>query len=801
MTWISQVILLLVASSTAYAVLQMSSTCDSYKYGGNCTVKCINFKGQGHEMYYNNKKVVNGDTYDVSVQFNIQLMVKMKLTMDTAGEYSCKAPGMTTAKAVVRMDVEAKAPKAMYYLLIGSKATVDTTVYGYPKPATYTYKKKSGDGTYQTVAQYNTKTKSMDVGIGKYEISDQNAHLTVTKVVVSDGGDYQVTDGGTSTASFKIEAGSPPKIKTKPAPSYDVVSGVAATFKCEFESLDKLTVVTWVYTAKGVPSRTITNTSTGAVTLDGTNLKITPVVANKDDSFKCVGSSVFGKDEASTVIGNVYTKPAIKAMTNLKIDVGSKKDISCEATGGPNLAISWMKRGKDGKFTELTGQAKTPGKSVYSIASAKLADRGDYKCTAVITPKPELKDEAIVSVDVLTSPVFDTVKSTSSLRYIVGKGMKQTLTCIASGNPAPTVKFMKGKVELSGAVVNKTGMSVKMTLLYTANATADGGKVTCVAKNSVKEVVHDIIISVIDKLSPPTGLKYAKLLSTSLELQWDAVTGATDYSVYQDGSMVKKSSSNMAKIDTLTKGTTYKFAVSVNNEAGEGKKSDEISVTTPSFEKPSNPLPDPKKGPPKSFAKPDVTFSWLKPANDGGDAKLEYEVKYCQQDKGAYPTALCKTAKTMKTSITISGLKEKTMYQFSVNAKNRQGAGKAWSFEARTGAKTAPPRKPKPTSAPKAGGLSGGAIAGIIIAVILIVIILIDLFCCYFNDCGFTHCCYSACCAGKGKGNYNAADSKDAEKAELKEVPSHADDMPKTETKTAPEEKEDLIKEKKTEDV
>lgn len=42
----------------------------------------------------------------------------------------------------------------------------------------------------------------------------------------------------------------------------------------------------------------------------------------------------------------------------------------------------------------------------------------------------------------------------------------------------------------------------------------------------------------------------------------------------------------------------------------------------------------------------------------------------------------------------------------------------------------------------------------------------------------------------------NAADSKDAEKAELKEVPSHADDMPKTETKTAPEEKEDLIKEK-----
>ena len=43
----------------------------------------------------------------------------------------------------------------------------------------------------------------------------------------------------------------------------------------------------------------------------------------------------------------------------------------------------------------------------------------------------------------------------------------------------------------------------------------------------------------------------------------------------------------------------------------------------------------------------------------------------------------------------------------------------------------------------------------------------------------------------------NAADSKDVEKAELKEVPSQNDDgEAKTETKTAPEEKEDLIKEK-----
>ena len=69
---------------------------------------------------------------------------------------------------------------------------------------------------------------------------------------------------------------------------------------------------------------------------------------------------------------------------------------------------------------------------------------------------------------------------------------------------------------------------------------------------------------------------------------------------------------------------------------------------------------------------------------------------------------------------------------------------------------------------------------------------MIDLFCCFFNDCGLSHNCYEKCCAGKGKEGYAAADSKDVEKAELKEV----DNDHEAETKTAPEEKEDASKEK-----
>ena len=42
------------------------------------------------------------------------------------------------------------------------------------------------------------------------------------------------------------------------------------------------------------------------------------------------------------------------------------------------------------------------GESVYKIASASVADAGTYKCAAVISAKPSLKDEATMAISVLS---------------------------------------------------------------------------------------------------------------------------------------------------------------------------------------------------------------------------------------------------------------------------------------------------------------------------------------------------------------------------------------------------------------
>ena len=45
---------------------------------------------------------------------------------------------------------------------------------------------------------------------------------------------------------------------------------------------------------------------------------------------------------------------------------------------------------------------QTSGKSVYTIAVASLGDAGTYQCVAVLAAKPELKDEASMTIVILS---------------------------------------------------------------------------------------------------------------------------------------------------------------------------------------------------------------------------------------------------------------------------------------------------------------------------------------------------------------------------------------------------------------
>ncbi|MCG0286949.1 chitinase [Streptomyces sp. PSAA01] len=78
----------------------------------------------------------------------------------------------------------------------------------------------------------------------------------------------------------------------------------------------------------------------------------------------------------------------------------------------------------------------------------------------------------------------------------------------------------------------------------------------------------------------PSGLKTGSVTSSSIDLSWSPVTGATGYNVYRDGSRVQSVSGASATVTGLAASTSYQFQVTATNAAGESPRSSAVTGTT-----------------------------------------------------------------------------------------------------------------------------------------------------------------------------------------------------------------------------
>ncbi|MFJ9901348.1 chitinase [Streptomyces sp. NPDC101152] len=78
----------------------------------------------------------------------------------------------------------------------------------------------------------------------------------------------------------------------------------------------------------------------------------------------------------------------------------------------------------------------------------------------------------------------------------------------------------------------------------------------------------------------PGGLAVSGTTSSSVSLAWNAVSGATGYNVYRDGTKVTAVSGTSATVTGLAASTSYSFQVTATNSAGESGKSAAVTGTT-----------------------------------------------------------------------------------------------------------------------------------------------------------------------------------------------------------------------------
>ncbi|HET9894573.1 MAG TPA: carbohydrate binding domain-containing protein [Streptosporangiaceae bacterium] len=81
--------------------------------------------------------------------------------------------------------------------------------------------------------------------------------------------------------------------------------------------------------------------------------------------------------------------------------------------------------------------------------------------------------------------------------------------------------------------------------------------------------------------SAPTGLTVTGTSASSVSLSWTASSGATGYNVYQNGTKALSVTTTSATVTGLAAATTFSFAVTATNTAGESAKSGSVSATTP----------------------------------------------------------------------------------------------------------------------------------------------------------------------------------------------------------------------------
>ncbi|MFE5397995.1 chitinase [Streptomyces sp. NPDC056568] len=78
----------------------------------------------------------------------------------------------------------------------------------------------------------------------------------------------------------------------------------------------------------------------------------------------------------------------------------------------------------------------------------------------------------------------------------------------------------------------------------------------------------------------PAGLNVTGTTSSSASLAWNAVSGATGYSVYRNGTKVTAVTGTSATVTGLAAATSYSFQVTATNAAGESVKSTAVTART-----------------------------------------------------------------------------------------------------------------------------------------------------------------------------------------------------------------------------
>ncbi|KAM3720689.1 Netrin receptor [Dirofilaria immitis] len=518
--------------------------------------------------------------------------------------------------------------------------------------------------------------------------------LIIENVGTSDEGLYQCAVHVTDKNSFiwtylsrraNVKLPSLSRFEIQPE-DREVHAGQSVAFACKLDSQPSAHIE-WFFNGKRINDRDDSSITIFPVT---STLEISSVLPRHEGAYRCVATNE-GKTRASrdaqlmikpeNSVGNEFSEPYfVLEPRGDVINEGESVILECLVNGWPRPDVRWL---KGAETISINGdRMRQLGSSSFMILKAKAQDTGVYTCRAS-NSQESLDASATVQVkvapEIISEPNNIVAQETTDVEF----------NCEASGEPGPAISWYKN----GEAIITSEYFVIEATRLRVLGLVRnDQGVYQCIAENDAGSVQSNaqLIVHSSDSFSmaassgqpklpsEPLGVRANVIGSRFVVLAWDpplqrhgAVLAYHIFYKEQDSSRERmmNSSATSFTITPLQPNTTYVFRLAAENEAGMGKSSARIFVTTTE----EKAVPGKVKNLHGIALSPEtVEVSWEPPGGNGPEP-VQYKLFYIQKDHE--PNEKETQIVVKKTSYTLRGMEKYVEYIIRVEAEGVNGAG------------------------------------------------------------------------------------------------------------------------------
>uniref|UniRef100_A0A8K9V1Y3 Netrin receptor DCC n=1 Tax=Oncorhynchus mykiss TaxID=8022 RepID=A0A8K9V1Y3_ONCMY len=516
-----------------------------------------------------------------------------------------------------------------------------------------------------------------------------NGSLVVQNVVHSrhhrpDEGLYQCLArldgvGAIVSRTAQVTVSGPLKLVV-PTESVSSYLGDTALMRCEVTG-DPMPVVRWQKNREDLPL-TLTPESR-VVVLPSGSLQVSKVQPPDSATYRCLadnpGSARTGSDadlrvlpEPGTTRGLLFLQKP-QRVTSL---LGRDAVLECSASGFPTPAFHWM-RGAE-RIQSRSKKYSLLGGSNLLISSVTDDDSGSYSCVAF---NKNQNITASCELSVLVPPQFLNYP-TNTYSY---ESTDMELECAVTGNPPPTVRWMKNGEEVIPSDYFQIVDGSNLQILGLVKS--DEGFYQCVAENEAGNAQAMAQLILREPVTPSSGVLLPSaprdvvpvlVSSRFVRLSWrppQETRGTVQtYGIYYSQDTVNRERSvNVSEPETLQMTVsnlkpeeTYSFRVVAYNDNGPGERSETLKLTT----QPELHVPGPVENlQVESISPTSIQASWDVPTYANGPL-LGYRLLWTETPSGKE-----QSVEVNGQSYKMEGLKKFTEYSLRVLAVNRYGPG------------------------------------------------------------------------------------------------------------------------------